>query len=193
MNPTQFFDRKWCIMFLAVSGGVFVVGAVLYGSLVAFSRQVFSDMGESFDFPIGFAVVMGGHLLMSVAGGIMLFARLMRRAPLALKIVAGVLFFITYFVIVLGGFFATIPMLIVCIVWLVRHPKSLYPPDPPYPQYPQYPPYGAQPYPYNAPGQPYPPQGYYPPYGAAPGQGAYPPYPPPAQNQYPPEGPPYGN
>ncbi len=159
----KFFDRKWCIMYIAISCGVFVVGAIIYGGLGALNNTVFTEMGEEVVFPLGFAAVMGGHLLMSIAGGIML-----------LKIVCGVLFFISFLIAALMGFFATIPMVIACIVWLARHPKSQ-----------ELPPY--YPYPY--------PSGQYPSAAPPPPYGTYsPPYGPPPPSQRPPEqqgGPPH--
>lgn len=109
--------QRWT--YAAVTFTMFLVGDLLYGSIVLLSPATIPFhrlLGTTF------AGLMGGYLLASILSGILLFTTFMRRLSLVWKIIATALFPITCIVIVYGGFFSCLPYGIYNFVRLMEAP-----------------------------------------------------------------------
>lgn len=103
--------------YLIYTSVAFLAGANIYNLLVLFSHDwSISNFLE--------AIFLGGYLIVTIVAGIILFANVIKRMPLAVKILSIVFFFITYFIVVLMGFFGGLPYYIYCVVSLSRRHRQ---------------------------------------------------------------------
>lgn len=107
-------ERKNYLFYVSIA---FLVGAVFYACLAYLGLFLFND--SSLDLPIKTRIInfvlatfVGGYLICSILSGILQFIKFISNQTRLIKVLAIVFFFLIFQIIVLYGFFSTLPYFI---------------------------------------------------------------------------------